>query len=120
MTINGRSVAVIFALTFIGFSSVPAAVHAESAGVTDPEKWYAESYGPLWHDNAWDKVNEILFYYDSEVWDHSADGEPVRNQADIWIRDAMKEWRAEGWTGSEVPDIRINRINDMCSAVNFL
>ena len=100
MTINGRSVAVIFALTFIGFSSVPAAVHAGSAGVADPEKWYAESYGPLWHDNAWDKVEEILRYYDSEVWDHSANGEPVRNQADRWIGEAMKEWRAVGWTGS--------------------
>lgn len=75
MTINGRSVAVIFALTFIGFSTVPAAVHAGSAGVADPEKWYAESYGPLWHDNAWDKVDEILFYYDSEVWDHYSNRE---------------------------------------------
>jgi hypothetical protein len=24
----------------------------------------------------------------------------------------MDEWRAEGWTSSQVPDIRINRINN--------
>jgi hypothetical protein len=105
----------VAATMFLSVSLVmpdPDLAHAKAPVVIDPEKWYAESYGPLWHDNSWDKEEEILSHYHSEIWDHSADGEPKLMQADKWIREAMEEWRAEGWTGSEVPDIRINRIND--------
>lgn len=107
----GDAAALWFLSVFVG-SLAPAMTHAGTPVITDPEKWYAESYGPLWHDSSWDKEEEILFHYHYEIWVHSADGEPQRMQTDKWIGEAMEEWRAEGWTGSKVPDIRINRINE--------
>jgi hypothetical protein len=109
---HGWYIAAISVLTVVGSSMIPAVTYAESAGVTDPEKWYAESYGPLWHDNPWDRLEEILSHYHSDFWYHPAEGEPDLQQTDKRITEAMEEWRAEGWTSSEVPDIRLNRIND--------
>ena len=109
---HGEYVAAICVLIVFGLSTIPALTHAGNAAAADPEKWFVESYGPLWHDKSWDTQEEILSHYHSEIWDHSADGEPQRRQTDNWISEAMGEWRAEGWTSSEVPDIRINRIND--------
>lgn len=108
---HGGYLFVTWVLTFCVSTAVPAAADAGNAGAIDPETWYAESYGPLWHDQSWDKMEEILSHYDAEIWDHSAEGKPQRIQTDTWIEGAMKEWRAEGWVSSEVPDIRINRIN---------
>lgn len=70
----GDAAALWFLSVFVG-SLAPAMTHAGTPVITDPEKWYAESYGPLWHDSSWDKEEEILFHYHYEIWVHSADGE---------------------------------------------
>jgi len=97
--------------------STAVTVGAEASEIPDPGDWYSQSYGPLWHEAPWDKLEEILFHYDSEYWGHPAEGEPQLRKPKESLSEAMVEWRAEGWISSEVPDIRVNRLND--STVTF-
>jgi hypothetical protein len=105
--------AAVFCLTtFLTVIGVATTAGADMSQAPDPETWYSQSYGPLWHDSSWDKLDEILAHYHSEIWAHPPDGEPELRQSGPWIRESMTEWRAEGWTHSEVPEIRVNHIND--------
>ena len=92
-------------------AALPSSGEADAHAFMDPAQWYANSYGPLWHDQSWEKVDEILAHYDTEIWDHPAAGQAERKQTAQWLAEAMQEWRAEGWVSSEVPDIRVNHIN---------
>ena len=79
---------------------------------SDPERWYADHYGPLWEHEPWEKTAQILDYYHTEIQVHAGDGEITTKQTAEWITSALELWKAEGWVSSEVPDIRTNRINE--------
>ena len=85
--------------------------------IPDPGKWYAESYGPVWLEEPWNKADEAISYYHSEIMVHEPDGEFTSHNTAPWIKGALAGWEAEGWLGSHVPDIQVNRINK--STVSF-
>ena len=84
---------------------------AASSDTPDPEEWYTQSYGPIWSNKPFDKLDEILGFYHSEIHIHEPEGGLISLNTDAWITDSMKEWVADGWVSSEVPDIRMNRIS---------
>jgi len=85
---------------------------AADFSVLDLEKWYAESYGSLWLEDPWNKRDEILGFYHSEIYIHASEGEIISLKTSTWMADLLNEWVADGWVSSEVPDIRVNRINE--------
>lgn len=82
-----------------------------ASDVADPEEWYVQSYGPVWIDRPWDKLDQILGFYHPEITVHETDGELVSLRTESWMVESLEEWVADGWVSSEVPDVRVNRVN---------
>lgn len=89
----------------------------EASDVPDPGRWYAESYAPLWREVTSDSANGVAPFYHSELREHVPTGEILVHESAIWLTESIARWREEGWTGSEVPNLLVNRIN--ASTVSF-
>jgi hypothetical protein len=83
-----------------------------AAETPDPEKWYAEDYVPIWRKVTPNTADEATYFYHSEIRGHEPGGEVITYDAPTWLTDLVAEWVADGWTGSEVPNIQVNRINE--------
>lgn len=98
----------LLSVFFILFAPISGVADVE---VPDPGIWYAEQYAPLWRDEPWTKADEVLTFYHSEIQVHEPGGEIVTHETAVWMREILAGWEAEGWLGSQVPDIRVERIN---------
>ena len=87
------------------------AVVADSE-VADPEKWYMESYGPLWNVDPYNKINEVLSHYHSEIIDHNDGGVLNQQSTAAWISGSFELWKEDGWTTSELTDLQVDRISE--------
>jgi hypothetical protein len=110
-----KSTIALFLLKLIVIASV--AVASESAP-PDPEKWYLESYGPMWVDEPQTKVDEISRFYAEEIQEHEPDGEIVSLETVSWLAGLFELWQDEGWVSSELAELRVTRIN--ASTTSFI
>jgi len=108
-----KSGVLVFSVCFLVFASL-----GEAADIPDPEKWYVESYAPIWREVTTDTASEAGHFYHSQILVHNPDGEVITHDSATWLADSVTEWIADGWTGSQVPDIRVNRINE--STTSFI
>lgn len=94
--------------TIVCILSVAATAYAGSAGVKD---WYQDSYGELWKENPWDKVDAIAAHYAETIHSHPSDGPIQTVNSREWLAESLEEWQADGWLGSEITAMRQDRVN---------
>ena len=83
----------------------------------DPAQWYRDSYGTLWHNEPWNKLDEIGRYYDAEIQTHDASDGITTVDFATWMAGLLVEWKSDGWLSSEVSDLKVDRLN--ASTVSF-
>jgi hypothetical protein len=101
-----RNVTLLISLAFL-FSS-PANSEDE---VMSPADWYQNHYARVWKENSWDKLEEIAFFYDETLYIHSPDGPMTSVISREWSADSVAVWKAEGWLGSDVSELRVDQLN---------
>lgn len=80
---------------------IPMTLAAEE-GLSAAEKWYRESYAPLWASEPWDKIDVIARHFAATVRAHDADGSVTEVDGHAWLSEAVSGWKADGWVGSEL------------------
>jgi hypothetical protein len=75
------------------------------------EDWYRNDYVPLWKEAAWDKLEEALRYYDEMISLHPPEGTIVSISSREWLSKSLRQWRSDGWLGSEVTELRSDPLN---------
>ncbi len=85
--------------------------HAFADPPADPEKWYRESYAPLWEKDPGSKIDKILAFYANAVAEHPPGGTAKLTSSTSWLREAMQAWVADGWESSALQDLVVDRIN---------
>ena len=67
---------------FIGFVHLLALpAFADTSAVDD---WYQNSYAPLWKEAPWDKLEEVLAYYDETLFLHPPDDKMTAVDSREW------------------------------------
>lgn len=82
--------------------------HAETQSVDD---WYQNLYAPLWKENAWNKLEEGLAFYDETLYLHPAEGPITAVDSREWLAKSLAGWKADGWLGSAVTELRSDQLN---------
>ena len=90
--------------------AVVTTVWAESE-VVDARDWYVNHYGSLWKQNAWEKFDEVVSYYDETVTLHPPDGESINVASRPWLAELFEQWRREEWVGSDIAGLEFDQIN---------
>ena len=83
----------------------------------DPATWYRDSYGSLWLNEAWNKMDEMATFYAAEIHTHEASEDVTTLEFTSWLAGPMEEWKADGWLSSQVSDLKVDRLN--ASTVSF-
>ena len=96
-------------ITFI-FGLIVVAANADTEP-DDPEQWYAKSYAPLWAEVSWDKMDQVSSHYDDIIYSHESSGDIVAVQSREWLTAKIKGWRADGWIGSDLAGLTVDRLN---------
>jgi hypothetical protein len=73
---------------------------------------YKNHYGPVWEENAWDKIDEAVSYYDDILYVHSTDGSVLSVNVPEWMVELIEGWKADGWVGSSVADLQADQLNE--------
>jgi hypothetical protein len=90
----------VFSLTAIAKNDIP-----------DPKKSILEDYASIWEKQPWERLDDILSHYATEILYHDAEGNVTRIGAREWIEPSMESWQAEGWAGSTLIAHQSNRLN---------
>lgn len=75
------------------------------------ESWVSKSYAPLWQEEPWNNLENILGHYDSRVTVYGAEGEIEVRKASKWLGEALLAWRDDGWIGSDMTALQSRPIN---------
>lgn len=78
----------------------------------DPEKWYSESYAPLWAGTPAADIAEILSHYSKEILTHESDGPVEAYEQNAWLAEPMAEWVAEGWLRAKLVALDTRHLNE--------
>ena len=88
--------------------AIPAIADKHSA---DADGWYKDRYAALWAESSWDKLDEIAGHYAETVTYHPGDGDATMYDSASWLAEAVEEWRAEDWVGSDLVGYRSVALN---------
>lgn len=77
----------------------------------EAERWYRESYAPLWEKSPADNIDLILDHYAETITTHLANDEVRSDTKDDWLRAPMAEWIAQGWLAAELIELETQEIN---------
>jgi hypothetical protein len=81
---------------------------ADTSAVDD---WYQNSYAPLWKEAPWDKLEEVLAYYDETLFLHPPDDKMTAVDSREWLARNLANWKSDGWLGSAVAKYRSDQLN---------
>ena len=84
---------------------------ADSAAPTDPEHWYNTEYAPVWDIGVSDRLDKGASHYEAEILVQSENGSFSTVNYKDWIASLLILWAEEGWTGSQVTELSMQRIN---------
>ncbi len=79
--------------------------------VPGPERWFRDSYAPLWNDRPAQQLEAMLDHYADVVRSHRNDGEVSDSKSRDWLGDSLAEWVEEGWLRSELTALEVDEIN---------
>jgi hypothetical protein len=82
----------------------------------DVASWVRDSYAPLWQEQPWNKLEDILRHYDNQVTVYAAEGEIEVKNAREWLGSALAAWRDEGWIDSHMTALQTHPINESTAA----
>ena len=98
----------IIAIAAVAFAQN--SVIAEST-LPDADDWFRSNYAELWKENAWDKLEEILVLFDQTVFYHPPAGIVEAQDSHRWMKEIMREWKADGYKSSEMTGYRFEQLN---------
>jgi len=75
------------------------------------DDWYLKQYAPLWKEGAWNKLEEATAYYDETLYLHPPDGTITPVDSRPWLARSLEGWKADGWLGSDVAELRSDQLN---------
>jgi len=75
------------------------------------DDWYLKQYAPLWKEKPWEKVKEGAVFYDETLYLHPPDGPITPVDSREWLARSLEGWKSDGWLGSDVAELRSNRLN---------
>jgi hypothetical protein len=78
----------------------------------DPQDWYQNQYAPVWAEKPWDKLEQIWEYYSETIFVHDVDEPLATTSTRHWLMPLMRQWQADGWTGSTLAGLRMDRLNE--------
>lgn len=81
------------------------------AEAPDPEAWYRDQYAPLWEDNPQAVADSVKPFYHSQIVLNEPCGRLAARDSAQWLDENVSIWVDEGWLGSNVSDLRVDRVN---------
>ena len=108
-----RPLTALHVVTLLGLA-LAAISHA--AEVPDPGAWYMDEYAPLWRDLDDSTAASVTAFYLPSVQVHLESGAVINADPGPWLADMIATWRAEGWVGSDLSDLKIERIKPTTAA----
>jgi hypothetical protein len=85
-------------------------------GDQDPAQWYSKNYAPVWLTEPWNKAEEATAFYHSSIQLHEPGEGVSTHDSATWISESLEQWKSEGWLGSEMTDLQVDRINESTTA----
>lgn len=73
------------------------------------EKWYRDSYAPLWVSATPEHLDEAAGHYADHISFHPMEGEPVQVDTREWFAAAVEEWIGDGWVGSDLAELEVRK-----------